>query len=146
MVTCGRCGASAAAGARFCGDCGAAPADPATTELIALLDGHRPGQLAPMLRAERGLARARLSASDCDPAGAAALFAAAITGLRQHSTPYHLAHGLLDHAEHLLRTGDTEAAGAAIREAAGIAQRLRCQPLLDRANTIQPARSRTAAS
>jgi hypothetical protein len=46
----------------------------------------------------------------------------------------------------LLRTGDTEAAGAAIREAAGISQRLRCQPLLDRANTIQPARSATASS
>ena len=30
--------------------------------------------------------------------------------------------------------------------AAGIAQQLRCQPLLDRAETIQPAMPRTAAS
>ena len=34
---------------------------------------------------------------DGDPAAGAA-FAAAISGLRETSTPYHLAHGLLDHA------------------------------------------------
>jgi hypothetical protein len=94
---------------------------------------------------ERDLARARLTASDGDPAAAAA-FAAAIAGLREHSTPYHLAHGLLDHATYLLRTGEDEAAGAAIGEAVGIADQLGCRPLLDRANTIQPARPRTAAS
>src|SRR5215467_14442649 len=108
-------------------------ADTATTvELLAMLDGYRPGDLAPMQRAERDLARARLTAHDGSP-GTAAAFAAAITGLRQHSTPYHLAHGLLDHAQHLLRTGDAEATNSA---ATGIAQRLRCQPLLDRADTI----------
>lgn len=58
--------------------------------------------------------------------------------LREQSTPYHLAHGLLDHAAHLLRM-DQDAA-------VGIAERLRCLPLLDRAETIQPARPRTAAS
>ena len=113
-------------------------------DLLALLDGYRPGELAPMQRAERDLARARRTANDGDPAAAAA-FAAAIAGLREHSTPYHLAHGLLDHATYLLRTGDDEAAGAAIGEAVGIATQLRCQPLLDCANTIQPARPRTAA-
>jgi hypothetical protein len=49
-------------------------------------------------------------------------FAAAVAGLRQHSTPYHLAHGLLDHAQHLSRLGDGQAAAAAIGEAAGIAR------------------------
>jgi class 3 adenylate cyclase/predicted ATPase len=115
-------------------------ADTATTaKLLALLDGYRPGQLAPMLYAERDLARARLTATDtgADPAGA---FTAAITGLRQHSTPYHLAHGLLDHAEYLARLADTEAARAAIAEAREIAGRLRCQPLLDRAANLTPAR------
>jgi hypothetical protein len=95
-----------------------------------------------MQRAERELARARLAADpDSGPA-----FAAAIAGLRQHSTPYHLAHGLLDYAAHLAARGDDRAAAAAIGEAASIAGRLRCQPLLDRADTIQPARPRTAAS
>jgi tetratricopeptide (TPR) repeat protein len=114
-------------------------------DLLAMLDRYQPGQLAPMLRAERGLARARLTAADGDPAAGTA-FAAAIASLRQHSTPYHLAHGLLDHAQHLSHIGDDEAAAAAASEAAGIAQRLGCQPLLDRAKAIQPARPRTAAS
>jgi class 3 adenylate cyclase len=117
----------------------------ATRDLLAQLDGCPPGRLAPMQRAERDLARARLAAAGGDP-DSAALFAAAITGLRQHSTPYHLAHGLLDHAAHLSHLGDDQAAAAAIGEAAGIAARLGCQPLIDRAETTQPAASRTASS
>jgi hypothetical protein len=116
-----------------------------TLELLAMLDGYRLGQLAPMLRAERDLARARLTAADGGPHADEA-FAAAIGGLRQHSTPYHLAHGLLDHAAQFLRTGDDAAAATAIGEARTIAQRLQCKPLLDRAETMQPASSRTAAS
>jgi hypothetical protein len=112
-------------------------ADTATTcELLALLDGHPAGQLAPMQRAERDLARARLAARDGDPAAAVA-FTVAIAGLRQNSSPYRLAHGLLDHAGHLLRRYDPDA--AAIGEARDIAQRLGCQPLLDRAADLSPA-------
>ena len=119
-------------------------ADTATTAgLLALLDRHQPGELAPMQRAERDLARARLTATG---PGADAAFAAAITGLRQHSTPYHLAHGLLDHAQHLLRGHQDGAAEAATAEARGIADRLRCPPVLDRADTIQPTTPRAAAS
>ena len=120
-------------------------ADTATeTGLLALLDGYRPGRLAPMQRAERDLARARLAAAGDPDAGPA--FAAAIDGLRQYSTPYHLAHGLLDHAAHLAARGDAEAAAAAAGEAAGIAARLGCQPLIDRADTTPSARPRTTAS
>jgi class 3 adenylate cyclase/predicted ATPase len=106
-------------------------------ELLVMLDDCPPGHLAPMLRAERDLARAGLAARDGDGAAAAA-FTAAIASLREQSTPYHLAHGLLDHAQYLLRTGDAEAAAAAIDEAREIAARLRCQPLLDRAETLAP--------
>ena len=121
-------------------------ADTATTaELLALLDRHQPGGLAPMQRAERDLARARLAASDNNPA-ADASFTSAIGRLRELSTPYHLAHGLLDHAAHLAALGDDQAAAAAIGEAVGIAARLGCQPLADRADTIQSARPRAAAS
>jgi class 3 adenylate cyclase/predicted ATPase len=104
-------------------------------ELLALLDSYQPGHLAPMLRAERDLARARLAAHHGDPK-AAASFAAAIASLREHSTPYHLAHGLLDHAQRLSRSGDSETATAAADEARDIARRLRCQPLLGRAELI----------
>jgi class 3 adenylate cyclase/tetratricopeptide (TPR) repeat protein len=117
----------------------------ATAELLAMLDGYQPGQLAPMQRAERDLARARLTATGGGP-DAAAAFTTAIAGLRQHSTPYHLAHGLLDRAEHLLRVGDAEAAEVATAEARDIAARLGCRPLLDRADTTLPDTPRTAAS
>jgi AAA ATPase domain len=110
----------------------------AAGELLALLDACQPGHLAPMLRAERDLVRARLAAGDGDPAAAAA-FASAVSSLRELSTPYHLAHGLLDHAQYLTRLPDAEAAGAAIGEARAIAGRLRCQPLLDRAADMTPA-------
>jgi hypothetical protein len=62
-----------------------------------------------------------LSRASADPNA----FAAAITGLRQHSTPYHLAYGLLGHPAHLLRTGDDETAAAVTGEASGIAEQLR---------------------
>ena len=96
----------------------------AVRELLALLDARQPGALAPMLRAERDLVRARPAAAD---------FAAAISGLRELSTPYHLAHGLLDYAGYLTRRGEVEAAALAIDEARGIGQQLRCEPLLSRA-------------
>ena len=110
----------------------------ASGELLTLLDDCQPGHLAPMLRAERDLARARLAADDGDPA-AAASFGAAIGSLRELSTPYHLAHGLLDHAQHLMRLHDAEAAEAALGEARDIAGHPRCQPLLDRAADLTPA-------
>jgi class 3 adenylate cyclase/predicted ATPase len=113
---------------------------PVTTKLLAQLEAAQPGHLAPMLRAERDLVRARLAARDGDQSAAAA-FAAAIRGLRDLSTPYHLAHGLLDHAEFLSGT-DTDAAAAAIGEAHGIASTLRCQPLLARASDLLPGRER----
>jgi tetratricopeptide (TPR) repeat protein len=108
-------------------------------ELLAVLDSCQPGHLAPMLRAERRLARARLT--DRDDEGAGTAWSSAIASLREHSTPYHLyhlAHGLLDHAQHLQRSGGADAAAAAIEEARGIAGRLHCQPLLARAADMTP--------
>jgi len=107
----------------------------AVGDLLAQLDSYQPGYLAPMLHAERDLARIRLAARHGDPTAADA-FTAAIASLRVQSTPYHLAHGLLDHAGYLMRTGAAEAAAAAVAEARGIAGRLRCQPLLDRAAAL----------
>jgi len=79
----------------------------------------------------------RLAAGD--PA-AAASFASAVGGLRELSTPYHLAHGLLDHAAFMTCLGDASTATAAAKEARDIASTLRCQPLLDRASGITSAR------
>ena len=116
----------------------------ATRELLALPDSYQPGHIVPLLRAERDLARARLADHDGDQAAPAA-FASAIAGLRERSTPYHLAHGLLDHAQHLLRRGDGHAATQAIDEARAIGRRLSCQPLLDRADAIEHAKHQIRA-
>jgi hypothetical protein len=86
---------------------------------------------------------ASLTATATRPADAA--FAAAISALREHSTPYHLADGLLGHAGYLTRLGHTEAAETSISEARDIAGRLRCQPLLDRAAGLTPAELRIGA-
>jgi class 3 adenylate cyclase/tetratricopeptide (TPR) repeat protein len=118
--------------------------DAAARDLLALLDSHPPGHIAPMLRAERDLVRARLAASDTGQ-DASVAFAAAIVSLREQSTPYHLAYGLLDHAGYLTRQGDAEAAALAIDEARTIGRRLRCQPLLDRADEIEEAKPRIRA-
>jgi hypothetical protein len=111
----------------------------AARDLLAQLDAYQPGHLAPMLRAERDLVRARLAAADGAEGTAAVAFAAAIASLRERGTPYHLAHGLLDHAHYLLGHGDVGAAALAIEEARDIGDRLRCQPLLDRAANLDPA-------
>ena len=111
----------------------------AVGELLSLLDAYHPGHLAPMLRAERDLTLARLAARRGDRDSAAA-FAAAISSLRELSSPYHLAHGLLDQAEYLTRHGQAEAAHQAIEEAVDIAARQRCQLLLDRATALTCAR------
>jgi class 3 adenylate cyclase len=116
----------------------------ATQELLALLDSYQPGHVVPLLRAERDLARARQADQDGDQ-GAAVAFAAAITALREHGTPYHLAHGVLDHAQYLTRHRHPDAAAQAIEEARAIGARLRCQPLLDRADAIEHAQHQIRA-
>ena len=115
----------------------------ALAELLALLDAHPPGETAGILNAERELVRAR-QASRQDAAAAAAAFVAAIDGLRSISTPYHLAHGLLDHAEQLIAVGDDGGADRAVTEAREIGRHLRCQPVIDRADQIV-AESRVTA-
>jgi hypothetical protein len=74
-----------------------------------------------------------------DDRAAAASFATAISGLREHGTPYHLAQGLLDYAQYLLHRA--EGGVAEVDEARDIATSLRCQPLLDRAARITPAQA-----
>ena len=114
-----------------------------TTELLNLVEGRQPGQLGPLLRAERDLARARFAARRSDETADDA-FAAAVRGLREQASPYHLAHGLLDHADFLAGRGNADTADAAIGEARDIATALRCQPLLDRAAALTNSGLRVA--
>jgi class 3 adenylate cyclase/predicted ATPase len=116
----------------------------AARELLALLDAQQSGHTVPLLRAERDLARARLAGYDGDPAAGTA-FVVAISRLRELGRPYYLAHGLLDQARYLVHRDDAEAAAISVQEARGIGQRLRCPPLLDRADAIEHAKPRVQA-
>ena len=109
--------------------------DEKVAELLAVLDAHPVGHLPPLLRAERLLARARLDATR-DTADAAGAFDTAVTALRQGSSPYHLAQGLLDYAEYLSMVEDGNGALPLVVEARTIGEGLRCQPLLDRADQM----------
>jgi hypothetical protein len=114
----------------------------AAQELITQLGAHPPGHLGPMLRAERDLAQARLAGLRGDP-GAGVALTAAINRQREDSTPYHLAHGLLDQAEYYLHHENAAAATDALAETRDIARQLGCAPLLKRAYAIessQPSR------
>ncbi len=105
----------------------------AEREVLSALEGRLPGELSAIQRAEQLLIRARLATpQDAD-------FEGAIAALRTQSTPYHLAHGLLDHAEHLFARGDAERAEVAVVEADAIADRLRCGPLLARSAELVKA-------
>jgi class 3 adenylate cyclase/tetratricopeptide (TPR) repeat protein len=115
----------------------------AVSELLDILDAQPPGYLAPMLQAERDLVRVRVAASGGDDVTAS--FSQVITVLREKSTPYHLAHGLLDQAEFLTGQGDADAAADAVGAAREIADRLHCRTLTDRAARIE-ARSSSARS
>jgi hypothetical protein len=102
--------------------------------LLDWLEAHPPGHIPVVLRAERLRVRARLLSSRVDPAADDA-FAAATKALRDLGSPYHLAVGLVDHAQHREAVG--EAGGAELlAEAVQIAQRLRAQPLLQRASLL----------
>jgi len=104
-------------------------------ELFAVLDAHPVGHIPPLLRAERLLARARLAVLDNDDEASGAL-AAAVAALRQAPSPYHLAQGLLDYAEHLNKMDDHAGSLALVAEARTLAERLHAPPLLDRADRI----------
>jgi hypothetical protein len=115
----------------------------ALSELLTLLDACQPGEIAGVLSAERDLVRARLATGESDP-HVTVTFVAAIEALRATSTPFHLAHGLLDYAEHLETVGDGAAAELATAESRDIAQRLGCLPLVDRADRLRGAPRVTA--
>jgi tetratricopeptide (TPR) repeat protein len=109
-------------------------------KLLDGLDQHSVGRLPLVLRAERDLVRARLTAGSDDDESAR-LFERAIEAYRKIPALFNLAHALLDHAEFLTRTGDRTGADLAVTEAVQIADRLGAKPLARRA---EAARARTA--
>ena len=106
------------------------------SDLIRWLDEHPPGHVPPMLTAQRARAGARLGSERGDP-NANAAFDQAVGLLRRLGWPYLLAAGLLDQAEHLLRTGDHGSApDALIAEAELIVRELRAGPLSEQVRRL----------
>jgi hypothetical protein len=89
------------------------------------------GHLHPVVRVDRLRVQARLLAARGDP-DADVLFINAVQQLRALGSPYHLAIGLSDHAQHLAGAGNAEAAEPLHAEAQLIAQQLGARPLLAR--------------
>jgi hypothetical protein len=103
-------------------------------ELLAQLDAYPVGHVPPLLRAERSLARAKQRAAAGAP-DADAAFVAAIAALRAVGSPYHLAHGLADRADHLITLGQTDEAELVRAEVRSIGERLQAPALLARAES-----------
>ena len=103
--------------------------------LVSTLDGHRPGHLPPVLRADRLRISARILASKNDVT-AAETFDAATLAFRDLGSPYHLAVGLLDHASYLLATGNPVGAEQLAAEAVAIGENLGASPLRERSHRI----------
>ena len=110
--------------------------DDASTSLD-WLDEFPIGHLADIQILERDRLRARLRAAKGDPEAAPA-FDAAVTGFRAWFSPYHLALALLDRAEYQAAAGDEDRAAEGAAEAREIGLRLRCRPVLDRAQALAP--------
>ena len=107
----------------------------AEREFLGLLDAYRPGQLGGILHAERQLCAARLAIGSDEDVDS--LFADAIAGLRERSTPYHLAHGLLDYADYLRDQPD--AAAPLVGEARSLGTELGAASVLERLEAMASA-------
>ena len=118
----------------------------ATGDLLALLDGYQPGRAGSHAarRTRPGPRPPRRAATATGPPARRSRPPSA--GLREHSTPYHLAHGLLDHAGYLHPPGRARRRrGRHQRGPRASPARLRCQPLLDRAAGSLPAAAQIRA-
>ena len=108
--------------------------------LLAGLDDRPPGHIPLVLRGERFRIRARLHAAENGPEAGPA-FESAVKAFRDFKSPYHLAIGLLDQAEHLVAIGAVDAAERSAAEAGTLATQLGARPLTERAAQVSGSRS-----
>ncbi len=136
-MTCRHCGEENTATARFCAQCGHALTRACSTSGAHVRPGQRFCGLAGFtpLSEARDPERVRELVSRNFEVGRSTAFGAALTAFRELGSPYHLAIGLLDYAEHLQAIG---APGVELpaTEAAAIAARLGARPLVDRAQRL----------
>jgi tetratricopeptide (TPR) repeat protein len=120
----------------------------AMADLLSLFEAHPIGHLPPLLRAELALTKAHLAAAPGD-AGSAMVeteFAEAVAAFRRAGSPWHLGRALADYGGYLAACGQAEAAGAALDEAAAIAERLGAHPLALRIASVRAGDGQWPAS
>jgi tetratricopeptide (TPR) repeat protein len=120
----------------------------AMADLLSLFEAHPIGHLPPLLRAERALTKAHLAVTPGE-AGSAIVeteFAEAVAAFRRAGSPWHLGRALADYGGYLAACGQAEAAGAALDEAAAIAERLGARPLALRVASVRAGDGRWPAS
>ena len=110
-----------------------------TEKLIGVVDGLRPGEVWPSLRALRDRAQARLGAARGETDGVELSFRAAAAQFRAIGVPYWLAGTLTEHGEWLARRGRSDEAGVLLDEAHAIFERLQAKLWLERLDAV-PAR------
>ena len=113
-------------------------------ELLAIVDGLRPGQLTPLLKAQQARFRARLAAQD-EGTDVAADFATAESILRDLDMPFRLAVTQLEHAEWLVTQGQAGEAEPLLAEARETFERLKAAPWLERLQRVEPGRQAVLA-
>ena len=112
--------------------------------LLAIVDGLRPGQLTPLLKAQQARFRARLAAQSggADPARD---FAAAESIFRALDMPFRLAVTQLEHAEWLTRNERDAEAEPLLADARETFERLKSRPWLERLDRIETGRQSVLA-
>jgi class 3 adenylate cyclase/tetratricopeptide (TPR) repeat protein len=100
-------------------------------ELLATIEGLRPGERPPMLDAHAHRFRAKLSGDETG-------FAAAADRFRRLEMPFWLAATHVEHAERLLELGREAEADPLLAEAREIFGRLEAGPWLERAAALSP--------
>jgi tetratricopeptide (TPR) repeat protein len=106
-------------------------------ELVVWIDGLRPGDRPPYLRAQSARFRARLGSVD-DPGLVEPAFTEAAEVFTQIGMPFWLAVTQLEHAEWLMANGVDAEAGRLLSEATQTFERLQARPWLDRARQSAP--------
>jgi class 3 adenylate cyclase/tetratricopeptide (TPR) repeat protein len=116
-----------------------------TEELLAEVEGLRPGEMTPFLRANAARFRARLAIARGEEAGVESGFKSAAGLFRELSAPFWLAMAQLEHAEWLAGRGRVDAAEPLLVEAGATFERLGAAPWLDRLARLTPEAVRSQA-
>jgi class 3 adenylate cyclase/predicted ATPase len=111
-------------------------------ELLELVSARPPGTVSAVGRADAHRIRARLLAARADPSAATA-FDESTAALRDLGSPWHLARGLVDHADYCASAADIVVAQTLADEARMIATELGAKPLLTRLDALLSATAAT---